>query len=187
MTGFALPELSPTAAPEFVDADECKAWVEHVPLANVAAAQQLFLGQLEELNRFPTGAANRLSIMEALREPANFVQIEQAKRFTNRALPAFGGAAFARRSGTRSPARSITSGATPSSSGTGSLPISSLAAQRSRRNATKVSCRCPSSFGLHMPMSAARAYATRGEVSCTSRLRKSLTGSSATSSWSAAA
>ena len=87
MTGFALPELSPTAAPEFVDADECKAWVEHVPLANVAAAQQLLLGQLEELNRFPTGAANRLSIMEALREPANFVQIEQAKRFTNRALP----------------------------------------------------------------------------------------------------
>ena len=87
MTGFALPELSPTAAPEFVDADECKAWIEHVPLANVAAAQQQLLGQLEEFNRFPTSAANRFSVMEALREPANFVQIEQAKRFTNRALP----------------------------------------------------------------------------------------------------
>ncbi len=82
-----LPELSPTAAPEFVDAAECKAWIEHVPLANVAAAQQQILRQLEELNRFPTSPANRMAILEALREPVNFVQIEQAKRFTNRALP----------------------------------------------------------------------------------------------------
>jgi hypothetical protein len=87
MTGFSLPELSPTAAPEFVDADECKAWIENVPLANVATAQQQLLGQVEELNRFPTGAANRFAVMETLREPVNFVQIEQAKRFTNRALP----------------------------------------------------------------------------------------------------
>ena len=84
---FALPQLVPTAAPEFVDTEECKAWVEHMPLANVAAAQQQLLAQLRELNRFPTSATNRLAIMETLREPVNFVQIEQAKRFTNRALP----------------------------------------------------------------------------------------------------
>ena len=88
MTGaFALPPLVPTAAPEFVDADECKAWLEHMPLANVAAAQQQLLAQLHDFNRFPTSAANRFNVMEALREPVNFVQIEQAKRFTNRALP----------------------------------------------------------------------------------------------------
>src|SRR5438094_4295794 len=82
-----MPELSPSAAPEFVDAASCKAWLEHVPLANVGVAQQQLLGQLVELNRFPISAAQRLAVMEALREAVNFVQIEQAKRFTNRALP----------------------------------------------------------------------------------------------------
>jgi hypothetical protein len=82
-----LPELSADAAPEFVDAAGCKAWLENVPLANVSAAQQELLAQLEVLNAFPASAAHRLAIMEALREAVNFVQIEQAKRFTNRALP----------------------------------------------------------------------------------------------------
>src|SRR5437868_1790653 len=87
---FSLPELRADAAPDFVDAPGCKIWLEHVPLANVAAAQQDLLGQLEELNRFPTSAANRFAVMEVLREAVNFVQIEQAKRFTNRALPMTG-------------------------------------------------------------------------------------------------
>jgi len=87
MTRVKLPELSPSAAPEFVDAASCKAWLEHVPLANVGVAQQQLLGQLVELNRFPISAANRLAVMESLREAVNFVQIEQARRFTNRALP----------------------------------------------------------------------------------------------------
>src|ERR1700694_2673552 len=82
-----LPELSPGAAPEFVDAASCKAWLEHVPLANVGVAQQQLLGQVLEFNRFPISAANRLSVMEGLREAVNFVQVEQAKRFTNRPLP----------------------------------------------------------------------------------------------------
>ena len=82
-----LPELSASAAPEFADAATCKAWLENVPLANVAAAQSEILTQLQEFNRFPTSAAPRLAVMEALREAVNFVQIEQAKRFTNRALP----------------------------------------------------------------------------------------------------
>jgi hypothetical protein len=33
-----LPELSATATPDFTDAATCSAWLEHVPLANVAAA-----------------------------------------------------------------------------------------------------------------------------------------------------
>jgi hypothetical protein len=82
-----LPELSPGAEPQFVDAASCKEWLEHVPLANVAAAQQQVLDEIAEFNRFPTSAANRFGAMEALREAVNFVQIEQAKRFTNRALP----------------------------------------------------------------------------------------------------
>jgi hypothetical protein len=82
-----LPELSESASPEFTDAVTCKAWLEHVPLANVATAQGELLSQLEEFNRFPTTAAQRLAVLEALREAVNFVQIEQAKRFANRALP----------------------------------------------------------------------------------------------------
>jgi hypothetical protein len=82
-----LPELSAKAEPEFTDPARCKAWLEHLPLANVATAQNQLLEQIEEFNRFPTDAANRLAVMETLREAVNFVQIEQAKRFTNRALP----------------------------------------------------------------------------------------------------
>ena len=82
-----LPELSENASPEFTDAASCKAWLEHVPLANVAAAQTQIANQLEEFNRFPAAASQRLAVMEALREAVNFVQIEQARRFANRALP----------------------------------------------------------------------------------------------------
>ena len=82
-----LPELSAGADPGFVDPATCKEWLQNVPLANVAAAQQELWAQLEVFNRFSTGNANRIAVMEALREAVNFVQIEQAKRFTNRALP----------------------------------------------------------------------------------------------------
>src|SRR3954468_8884642 len=82
-----LPDLSESASPEFSDAASCKAWLEHVPLANVGAAQTELLGQLEEFNRFPVAAAQRLAVLETLREAVHFVQIEQSKRFSNRALP----------------------------------------------------------------------------------------------------
>ncbi len=86
-TDFELPQISAEAAPEFSDVLTCKAWLEHVPLANVGEAQRQLLAQLTEFNRFPCKAAMRLQILEALREAVAFVQIEQAKRFTNRALP----------------------------------------------------------------------------------------------------
>lgn len=82
-----LPELKASAAPKFVDAQTCKAWLESVPLANVPVALQDLLGELEVFNRFPTSAANRLAVIETLREPVAFVQVEQTKRFINRALP----------------------------------------------------------------------------------------------------
>ena len=83
----ALPDLAADAAPEFVDVPTCTEWLAHVPLANVAAAQKELLAQIGEFNRFPTKAGNRFAVLEALREAVNFVQIEQAKRFVNRALP----------------------------------------------------------------------------------------------------
>ena len=87
MKSPVLPELSADAAPEFVDAASAKAWLENVPLANVAAAQQQLLAQLQELNRYATKAIRRLAAIEAVREAVQFVEIEQARRFTNRALP----------------------------------------------------------------------------------------------------
>src|SRR5260221_8613681 len=81
-----LPELSESASPEFSDAATCKAWLEHVPLANVAAAQGALLEQLGEFNFFPAAAAQRLAGMESLREAVKFVPNDQAKRFTNPAL-----------------------------------------------------------------------------------------------------
>src|SRR3954469_6871125 len=84
---MTLPELSESASPEFTDAASCRAWLEHLPLSNVAAAQAQIARELRELNRFPVSATQRLSVLEALREAVNFVQIEQARRFSNRALP----------------------------------------------------------------------------------------------------
>ncbi len=82
-----LPELNPRAAPQYVDAVSCKGWLQNVALANVAGAQQDMLAELEAFNGFPTSAVNRLAVLEALREAVGFVQMEQAKRFMNRALP----------------------------------------------------------------------------------------------------
>jgi len=86
-SAFPLPVLAPDAAPEFIDAETCTKWLEDVPLANVSTAQQQMLAQVREFNRFPTRAMTRLGALEAIREAVHFVQIEQAKRFTNRALP----------------------------------------------------------------------------------------------------
>jgi hypothetical protein len=82
-----LPDLNPRAAPQFVDAESSKGWLQTLPLANVALAQRAMLAELEAFNGFPTSCGNRLAVLEALREAIGFVQIEQAKRFTNRALP----------------------------------------------------------------------------------------------------
>jgi hypothetical protein len=87
MNELQLPDLSPEAAPEFTDAATATAWLENVPLANVAAAQQQLLAQMQEFNCYGTKAVSRLATLEAVREAVQFVEIEQARRFTNRALP----------------------------------------------------------------------------------------------------
>ena len=87
MVDMTLPELSAQASPEFTDEESVKAWLENIPLANVIESQRQLLDQAEEFNLLPTKASNRLAVLEALRDAVNFVQIEQAKRFTNRALP----------------------------------------------------------------------------------------------------
>ena len=72
------------------------------------------------------------------------------------------------------PALSIilfTTSAGASSSSGAALTTSTFSAQRSSRNAAKVSWRWLSSFGFAMPIITARMYAMRGDVSLTSRVR----------------
>jgi hypothetical protein len=87
MSQVSIPSLAPHASPEFTDVASCKSWLDNLPLVDVTTAQHEILAQLHEFNRLPVRASIRLAVLEALRETVTFVQIEQAKRFTNRALP----------------------------------------------------------------------------------------------------
>lgn len=87
MSEFELPQISADAHPEFADSASCAAWLAELPLVNVAPSQIRLLGQLQELNRFELPAAERLRVLEALREPVYFLQAEQMKKLTGKPLP----------------------------------------------------------------------------------------------------
>jgi cyclic-di-GMP-binding protein len=87
MADLDLPTVSPDAEPEFTDASGCAKWLQTVPLINVGPAHVRLLGQLEELNTYKVAPAERLKILELMREPVNFVQKELDKKFSNRPAP----------------------------------------------------------------------------------------------------
>jgi len=87
MSEFNLPETSADAQPEFTDSASCSAWLAELPLINVAPSQIRLLDQLRELNRYSLPSAERLKVLEALREPVYFVQAEQIKKLVNKPLP----------------------------------------------------------------------------------------------------
>jgi cyclic-di-GMP-binding protein len=87
MTEIHLPEISADARPEFTDGGSCADWLAELPLVNVAPSQIRLLDQLQELNRFDMPPAERLAVLETLREPIYFVQAEQIKKLANKPLP----------------------------------------------------------------------------------------------------
>jgi hypothetical protein len=87
MRNFDPPEIRPDAAPEFSDSSGCAKWLQALPLINVAPAHGKLLGELKELNGCSIAPAERLKIMELLREPVTFVQKEYAKKFASRPAP----------------------------------------------------------------------------------------------------
>ena len=87
MPDFDLPEISADAKPDFTDSASCAAWLTELPLVNVAPAQIRLLDQLHQLNRFDMPPAERLGVLEVLREPIYFVQAEQIKKLANKPLP----------------------------------------------------------------------------------------------------
>ncbi|TMG76553.1 MAG: hypothetical protein E6H75_08065, partial [Betaproteobacteria bacterium] len=87
MANFDPPTIKPDAAPEFKDSAGCAKWLQTLPLVNVGPSHDRILGQLEELNACNIAPAERLKIMELLREPVTFVQKELSKKFSNRPAP----------------------------------------------------------------------------------------------------
>lgn len=87
---FGLPTVSGSGSgkqPAFVTAQACKTWLTILPLTKAAQSQEQLLNQLNLLNRYPIPPAERLRILELLREPAHFVQEETARRFVSHPLP----------------------------------------------------------------------------------------------------
>lgn len=84
---FNLPVQGGGQPPAFVDARSCREWLAAQPLANAVQAQALLMRQINLLNRFGMAAAERLKILELLRDPAAFAQSESSRKFTGRPLP----------------------------------------------------------------------------------------------------
>jgi hypothetical protein len=87
MPELVLPDISPDAQPAFTDASGCTKWLQTVPLINVGPAHARLLEALDELNVCKVAPAERLKILELLREPVAFVQKEQSKKFSSRPAP----------------------------------------------------------------------------------------------------
>lgn len=87
MAAFALPALGSDQPPAFANAHSCRDWLSAQPLANPAQAQALLLRQINLLNRFAIVPAERLKILELLRDPIAFAQTESARKFAGRPLP----------------------------------------------------------------------------------------------------
>jgi hypothetical protein len=84
---FRLPELGTGQAPALVSASACRDWLAAQPLANAAQSQTALLRQINLLNRYAIDAAERLKILELLRDPIAFAQGESARKFSGRPLP----------------------------------------------------------------------------------------------------
>lgn len=84
---FRLPELGTDTPPAFACARTCRDWLGAQPLTNPAQAQTLLLRQINLLNRYAVAPAERLKIMELVREPVAFAQAESARKFAGRPLP----------------------------------------------------------------------------------------------------
>jgi len=84
---FDLPAISADARPAFRDTGSCAAWLQTLPLINVGPSHGRLLAEIEQLNCCEISPSERLQVLELLCEAVSFVQAEQAKKFSNRAVP----------------------------------------------------------------------------------------------------
>src|SRR5579859_6434675 len=87
MSDPEIAAVRPDADPEFRDAAGCAAWLQSLPLINVGPSHGRLLQQLEILNGVELAPAERLKILELLRDAVLFVQTEHAKKFAGRPIP----------------------------------------------------------------------------------------------------
>src|SRR6266516_2435183 len=87
MSSLDPPSIKPNAAPDFTDSSGCAKWLQSLPLINVGPSHVRLLAQLDELNACSIAPAERLKILELLREPVSFVQKEHSKKFSSRPAP----------------------------------------------------------------------------------------------------
>jgi hypothetical protein len=87
VAAFNLPPLGQDQPPAFANARGCSDWLAAQPLANPAQAQALLMRQINLLNRYAIAPAERLKILELLRDPIAFAQTESARKFAGRPLP----------------------------------------------------------------------------------------------------
>ncbi|MDP1652224.1 MAG: hypothetical protein Q8L56_05820 [Rhodocyclaceae bacterium] len=82
-----LPPTDSAQSPLFTDPEQCRAWLKGLPLLNPLQTQGQILEQLRLLNGLTLAGAVRLKLLETLREPIYFVQVESAKKFSGKPLP----------------------------------------------------------------------------------------------------
>ena len=84
---LALEPTDDKARPAFHNEAGCKTWLSQLQLTNLGLAQGNVRKQIEELNRFPMQAEERLHILETLRETVAQIQNDFAKRLVGKPLP----------------------------------------------------------------------------------------------------
>lgn len=87
MMQMDTPELAAEAAVTFASVDECRAWLERLPLLNTAVSHGALTARLELLNAAHVPVGDRLAMLEILRPAVVAVQAEQAKKCANKPLP----------------------------------------------------------------------------------------------------
>ena len=87
MIDLELPLELAAEPPAFINADSASDWLAQLPLANATQAQAALARQLELLAGTALPLDQRLRIMEVMREPVLFVQLECLRRFSARPLP----------------------------------------------------------------------------------------------------
>lgn len=84
---FKLPRTGAEHPPVFTSARACQTWLTDLAGHKPLPAQAALLAQLNQLNRYDLPAAERLKILEQLREPVTRVQREVARKFSGRPMP----------------------------------------------------------------------------------------------------
>ncbi|MBI2311485.1 MAG: hypothetical protein HYU77_03165 [Betaproteobacteria bacterium] len=87
MLQLQLPALDPKAAPPWPDRAACEQWLSQLQFTNIRAVQEDILGRLVRLNSAVLPAAQRLELLEALRETVAYVQSEYRKKLAGKPLP----------------------------------------------------------------------------------------------------